>query len=41
MGVRGIRGDSQHGGLDQLLMATLIAFMTVFTLSLAVNLLVL
>ena len=41
MGIRGIRGDSQHGGLDQLIMATLIAFMMVFTVSIAVNLLVL
>ena len=41
MGIRGIRGDSQHGGLDQLIMAALIAFMMVFTVSIAVNLLVL
>jgi hypothetical protein len=41
MGVRGIRGDSQHGGLDQLIMATLMAFMMVFTVSVVVNLLVL
>jgi hypothetical protein len=41
MGIRGVRGDSQHGGLDKLIMAALLAFMMVFTVSVAVNLLVL
>ena len=41
MGVRGIRGDSQHGGLDQLIMPALVAFLTVFTVSIAVNLILL
>jgi hypothetical protein len=41
MCIRGIRGDHQHGGLDQLIMAALLAFMMVFTVSIAVNLLVL
>jgi hypothetical protein len=41
MGIRGIRCDHQHGGLDQLIMAALLAFMMVFTVSIAVNLLVL
>ncbi len=41
MGIRGIRGDREPGGLDQLIMAALLAFMMVFTVSVAVNLLVL
>ena len=41
MGIRGIRCDHQPSGLDQLIMAALMAFMMVFTVSIAVNLLVL
>jgi hypothetical protein len=41
MVIRGIRSACWPGGLDQLLMATLMAFMMVFTVSVAVNLLVL
>lgn len=41
MGIRGVRGDSQHGGLDQLIMPTLLAFMMIFVISTALNLLVL
>ena len=41
MDIRGFRGDSQHGGLDKLIMAALLAFMMVFTVSVAVNLILL
>jgi len=41
MGIRGIWRDHRPGGLDELIMATLMAFMMVFTVSIAVNLLML
>lgn len=41
MGVRGIRRDHEPGGLVELVMPTLMAFMLVFMISTALNLLVL
>jgi hypothetical protein len=41
MGIRGIRRDHEPGELDQLIMPTLVAFMLIFMISTALNMLVL
>jgi hypothetical protein len=41
MGICGIRRDHEPGELDQLVMPTLVAFMLIFMISTALNMLVL